>query len=74
MITSEKTQCPYCQESTVIELPADYAPTYVYCEKCNKKFIVERRIAGFAKFKLENAPCCSDPDCREIEMGASDEQ
>jgi DNA-directed RNA polymerase subunit RPC12/RpoP len=74
MKVEEKTLCPYCHEKTIIALPSDYAPTYVFCRHCNTKFIVERRAAGFVVFTLENAPCCSDPDCKEIEMAASDEQ
>jgi hypothetical protein len=74
MSTTETAQCPYCQAHTAIELPINYAPVFVYCGSCGKKFIAERRAQGFAVFTAEKAPCCSDPDCREIEMAASDEQ
>lgn len=74
MTTTETTQCPYCQSTTAIELPENYAPVFVHCHHCRKKFIAERRAEGLAVFTAEGAPCCSDPDCREIEMGSVDEQ
>jgi len=75
MKTNEaKTQCPYCNDNTSITLPVDYAPVYTLCNFCKKKFIIERLAKGFQTFTLEGAPCCSDPDCRAIEMGGSDEQ
>jgi hypothetical protein len=74
MTTTETALCPYCQIHTTIELPDDYAPVFVYCGGCRKKFIAERRAQGFEVFRTEGAPCCSDPDCREIEMGSVDEQ
>ena len=73
-VSSRDVQCPYCRQATSIELPENYAPVYEYCESCSAKFIVERLAIGFQVLKPEEAPCCSDPDCREIEMGSSDEQ
>jgi len=67
-------QCPYCSEQTFVNLPGDYEPIYVYCGVCGKKFIVERLAVGFQVLTLEEAPCWSDPDCRAIEMGGSDEE
>ena len=67
-------KCPYCSESTSIVIPEDYAPVYAFCENCSKKFIVERLADRIQVLTIEEAPCCSDPDCREIEMGGSDEQ
>jgi len=55
-------------------MPADFSPVYAHCRFCEKKFIIERLAKGFQTFTIENAPCCSYPDCRTIEMGASDEQ
>jgi hypothetical protein len=74
MMSTAAAQCPYCQAQTTIDLPIDYAPVFVYCDSCSKKFIAERRAQGFDVFTEEGAPCCSNPDCREIEMAASDEQ
>ena len=70
----EKAECPYCQKGTVVQLPINYAPVFVYCKNCHKKFIIERRRQGFDVFTTESAPCDSDPDCREIEMSSSEEQ
>ena len=77
-ITTEETtkmvQCPYCSQSTSIIYPEDYAPVYAHCSNCSKTFIVERLAQGFQVLTREEAPPSSDPDCREIEMGACDEQ
>ena len=70
----ETVSCPYCQKDTRVEMPENYAPAYSICEACEKKFIVERLADGFQVLTREAAPCSSDPDCREIEMGSSDEQ
>ena len=70
----ETVECPYCRQDSSIVPPDDYAPAYAYCPNCSKKFIVERVAEGIQVLTLEEAPCCSDPDCRAIEMGASDEQ
>jgi len=72
---SEKiARCPYCSERTSITVPADYEPVYAYCSDCGKKFILERLSEGFQVLKREGAPCSSDPDCREIEIGGGDEE
>ena len=70
----ETANCPYCNGKTGVDLPIDYAPVYAYCSFCSKKFIVERLAVGFQVLKPEEAPCCSDPDCRRIEMGGGDEE
>ncbi len=71
---SHKSECPYCQEGISLELPENYAPEYRRCVLCDKKFIVERLAEGFQVMRVESAPCESDPDCRELERGASSEQ
>ena len=73
-VSSEDVQCPYCKQATSIEMPENYAPVYRYCTSCHAKFIVERLEVGLQVLKPEEAPCISDPDCRDIEMGSSDEQ
>ncbi len=73
-VSSEDVQCPYCKQATSIEMPENYAPVYRYCKSCHAKFIAERLEVGLQVLKPEEAPCISDPDCREIEMGSSDEQ
>jgi hypothetical protein len=70
----ETARCPYCHAETAVELPANYKPVFVSCGLCTKKFIAERRAQGFTVMTVEEAPCFSNPDCREIEMGAGDEE
>ncbi len=72
--SAESARCPYCMDLTSFELPANYRPIYTYCDCCGKKFIAERLAEGFQVLTIEAAPCCSDPDCREIEMGGYDEE
>lgn len=67
-------QCPYCKEQTTVDMPGDYEPVYGLCGVCGKKFIAERLSEGFQFLTIEEAPCCSDPDCRGIEMDAGDEE
>lgn len=73
-IDLESAHCPYCGGRTRIALPPDYAPSFVFCAVCGSKFIVERLAAGFQVMTVEDAPCSSNPDCRELEMGAYDEE
>jgi len=70
----ETVSCPYCQIETPVEMPANYAPVYSICQACEKKFILERLAEGFQVLTREEAPCISDPDCRDIEMGGGDEE
>ena len=70
----EKTNCPYCSHKTELALPDDYRPVYRQCNTCGKKFIAERLAKGFQALTLEEAPCCSDPDCIALETAGSDEE
>ena len=70
----ETTRCPYCREETTVQVPPDYAPVYVHCLACGHRFIAERTENGLDVLRLENAPCSSDPDCRETEMGQGQEE
>ena len=65
--------CPYCRKQTVVVPAENYAPVYARCRACGKRFIVERISDGVQALKVEGAPVCSDPDRREIEMGAGQE-
>jgi DNA-directed RNA polymerase subunit RPC12/RpoP len=69
----EEIQCPYCLKTTDVEPAPDYEPIYARCAVCGKRFILERVIDGIQALKVEGAPVCSDPDRREIEMGAGQE-
>lgn len=66
--------CPYCHERIQIKPASNYAPKYVQCSICHKRFIVERVQDGIQLLTLEEAPCCSDPDCRALEMAQGDEE
>lgn len=66
--------CPYCHAETPIHMPGNYAPVYAICQACEKKFIFERLAEGFQVLTREEAPCISDPDCRDIEMGSGEEE
>jgi DNA-directed RNA polymerase subunit RPC12/RpoP len=71
--SEETARCPYCREETAVQLPLNFAPVYAHCMACGRRFIVERIKSGLDVFRLENAPCSSDPDCREIEMSQGQE-
>jgi len=66
--------CPYCQESMTVNQGDDYAPQFHECRKCGKKFIVERGVNRMKVMKEMEAPCMSNPDCREIETSATCEE
>ncbi len=68
-----EVQCPYCLKRIRVVPAFDYAPIYEHCDACGQKFILERVIDGFQALQIEGAPCSSDPDCREIEMGSGQE-
>jgi len=60
--------CPFCQEDLEVEQPKNYAPVFHFCTQCNKRFIVERAVKGFTVLTEQDAPCCSNPECRDLEM------
>ncbi len=73
-VVAEHANCPYCGAQTGVDLPDNYAPVFVFCDVCTAKFIAERLAEGFQVMTVEDAPYCSNPDLREIEMGAGDEE
>jgi hypothetical protein len=72
-LPAESMMCPYCHRSTSITPREDYRPIYTTCDDCKKKFIIERVAVGIRAYTLEEAPSCSDPHRRAIEMGQGDE-
>lgn len=66
--------CPYCQAATPINQTDDYAPQFHQCLACGKKFIAERRAGGLRVMRVKDAPCMSNPDCREVETSATCEE
>ena len=69
----ETARCPYCRDETTVRLPPNYAPVYVHCMACGRRFIAERTLYGLDVFRPENAPYSSNPDFREIEMSQGQE-
>ncbi|BCS87778.1 hypothetical protein [Pseudodesulfovibrio sediminis] len=63
--------CPYCSGEQTVSTHSNFAPFYVNCPECARRFIAEPTQLGITIFRDGEAPCCSDPDCRDIEMGDS---
>jgi hypothetical protein len=72
--SQEMANCPYCHAQTGVNLPVNFAPVFVYCDVCNAKFIAVRHAGSFKVMTEEDAPCYSNPDCIELEMGGCDEE
>lgn len=68
---SNEVYCPYCNARQKVDEHSDYGPFYVKCTECAKRFIVEPVRNGLVVYRDGEAPCCSDPECREIEMADS---
>ena len=66
--------CPYCRQSVTVTQGEDYAPQFHACPGCGKRFIVERGASGNKVMKEKEAPCMSNPECREIETSATCEE
>lgn len=68
---SQTIHCPYCNTRQEVADHGDYRPFYVNCAECDKRFIAEPLKNGTVVYRDGEAPCCSDPECRETEMGDS---
>lgn len=66
--------CPYCQQSVTVNQGEDYAPKFHDCPACRKRFIAERGVSAIKVMKEKEAPCMSNPECREIETASACEQ
>lgn len=66
--------CPYCAEFSDIELPETFTPIFVTCHACHRRFIAERRANDVAVMTENEAPCMSNPECREVETSATCEE
>ncbi|WFS62282.1 hypothetical protein LF599_16710 [Pseudodesulfovibrio thermohalotolerans] len=71
---SATIHCPYCNASRETGDFESYAPFYVNCEECSRRYIVEPVRSGVVVYRDGEAPCCSDPDCRETEMAGSGQE
>lgn len=63
--------CPFCGVEMNVDQSDDFSPVFHRCA-CGKRFIVERGESGVHVMKEGEAPCCSNPECRCIEMSAED--
>jgi len=68
---SNEVHCPYCNTRQGVSDRDDYRPYYANCGECARRFIVEPVKSGVVVYRDGEAPCCSDPECREIEMADS---
>ena len=68
---SNQIHCPYCNTRQDVNDRKDYRPFYVNCADCARRFIVEPVKSGVVVYRDGQAPCCSDPECREMEMADS---
>lgn len=68
-MTTSTISCPYCQAPCEMTAPRDFAPRYETCSGCGRRFVAEPMALGISTYRECDAPCCSDPDCRELEMG-----
>jgi uncharacterized protein (DUF983 family) len=64
--------CPFCGQEMTVDQPDDYSPVFHHCQ-CGERFIVERTQSGVDVMKEGEAPCCSNPECRCIEISAGDD-
>ena len=68
---SVNVRCPYCSAEQGVESHGDFRPYYVTCEHCATRFICEPARSGMVVYREGDAPCCSDPECRAMEMAGS---
>ncbi|MBG0791608.1 MAG: hypothetical protein H0S80_14045 [Desulfovibrionaceae bacterium] len=71
---NNQVHCPYCNARQGVREPQDYRPYYVNCAQCARRFIVEPVKSGLMVYRDGEAPCCSDPECREMEMADSGQE
>lgn len=65
--------CPHCGKTSRMERPADFDGRYADCPGCGERLVYQRSSEGVQSWTVADAPCCSDPDCRETEMSFGDE-
>lgn len=73
-MTNTTVTCPCCQAAASIDQADDFAPQFHICPSCGKRFIAERRAEGVAVMRVKDAPCMSNPECREVETSSTCEQ
>jgi endogenous inhibitor of DNA gyrase (YacG/DUF329 family) len=73
-MSASTVTCPYCQAETTVTQTDDYAPQFHPCPSCGRNFIAERHAGGLRVMRIKDAPCMSNPDCREVETSATCEE
>lgn len=73
-MSTARVRCPNCNADQDIPVHGDYRPFYVNCTQCAKRFIAEPVQNGTVVYRDGEAPCCSDPECRETELGDSGQE
>jgi len=66
--------CPHCQQSVTVNQAENFTPLFHDCPGCGQRFIVERGASRIKVMKEKDAPCMSNPECREIETSATCEE
>lgn len=67
-------ECAFCGEGMEVAHDGSYAPRYARCQSCGEQFIYEPLRKGVRTLKPSEADSCTDPDRRELEMGASGQE
>ncbi|NCD25282.1 MAG: hypothetical protein EOL86_06800 [Deltaproteobacteria bacterium] len=73
-MSSTRVTCPYCEKSVAVDAAVTYEPIFQTCPACGRRFIVERTADGVRALREKDAPCMSNPDCRDVEMSGSCEE
>ncbi|MGE4504489.1 MAG: hypothetical protein AB7D51_04010 [Desulfovibrionaceae bacterium] len=68
---SLNVHCPYCSFNLDLARREDYRPFYHTCPACSGRVVVEPVRGGFLVFREGEAPCCSDPECRAVELAGT---
>lgn len=66
--------CPHCRSDVDVLFDGTYKPRFKICNACWKRFVYEKTRDGMAVIKASEAENCSNPEYRESELGAGDEE
>lgn len=73
-MSSTRVTCPYCEKNVPVDSSMTYEPIFQTCPACGRRIIVERVADGVRALREKDAPCLSNPDCRDVEMSGSCEE
>lgn len=66
--------CPHCSSSNEVAFDGTFKPKFKICNACWKRFVYEKTRDGMEVHKASEAENCSNPEYRETEMSAGDEE